>query len=160
MKCCLQCVNTLQGHANLPGQALVPAAAHRSHRLGWLWPHATCCLICGQQTLGSQYQLGTHWPSVCPVVACMPCPAFLGCRTSMAARPERGPWAHTGFPGLQLCPGAPYMGLIRNTCVHGISCPSSAFISSASKNLRHAKVKETSQSITQTTATRAADRTC
>lgn len=63
---------------------------------------------------------------------------------------------HRKIPGPWLCPWLRCTGLIRNTCVHGISCPGSAFISAASKTPRQAKVKETSQSITQTTATRAA----
>ena len=110
---------------------------------------------------GSLWAPRTSWGPICEYL-CLPCGPDHPAQPSLDAKlPQllhhRGPQAHTGISGPQLCPWVRCMGLTRNTCVHGISCPSSAFISSASKNPRRAKVKETSQSITQTTATRAAE---
>lgn len=155
MKCWLQCVNTPRGDANLPGQALEPPAAQCKHS-GWSDPGQVCyrshpfcwhlCLPCSSQSATSSLPLEPE---------CLVHPS-LG-----AKHPQlpgyRGTWDHAAIPGPWLCPWPRCTRLIRNTCVHGISCPSSAFISSASKNPRHAKVKETSQSITQATATRAAE---
>lgn len=89
------------------------------------------------------------------LLAPLPCislsilPSLPQIQSSHSCQAREGLPVHTEIPGPWLCPWPRCTGLIRNTCVHGISCPGSAFISSASKNPRHAKVKETSQSITR-----------
>ena len=113
-----------------------------------------------QKTPGSRGQTGDHLLVPLSALQWPDCPA----QHLLDAKPQqllgqRGPELTQALPhpGPQSWPRARCRGLTRNTCVHGISCPGSAFISSSSKNPRRVKVKETSQSITQTTATRAAE---
>lgn len=110
-----------------------------------------------RQSQGSGGQAGHYLLAPLPCISLSILPTLPQMQSSHGCQARVGIQVHTEIPGPWLCPWPRCTGLIRNTCVHGISCPGSAFISSASKNPRHAKVKETSQSITQTTATRAAE---
>lgn len=143
MKSGLQCVNTTRD-ANLPGQA--PGL------------RGSGCPLQGQGLCNPVEMaggLGARGVRQDSLLAPLPCislsvlPSHPQIHSSHSCQAREGLPVHTEIPGPRLCPRPRCTGLIRNTCVHGISCPGSAFISSASKNPRHAKVKETSQSITR-----------